>query len=325
VAAAGVLLVGLTGCGTQTIVRTITAVHDTGSGTQTAAAQGATTAPATAPSTTTAAPTFAYPACPQADTDWVRAALSLANIGTPDGNASASTATQTLGSELQTLGEQANAANDTSGEVAYTNAAEFFIEDSLTISQQGQLADDTNDAVDPAKTLLTTECALDGSNLTQGYDGNPASTTTTTTAAPASTTPSPGQPSGAGTKTTPKGPGATLRAHLQDLASGQYRAAFDLMSASYQAQNPLWIQHRSAADPAIVVISVGTPQHGSGGAQVPVDFYARDRYPAPGSDTRCRQFEGMASMVTEGGAWRYDPNGSSLSATVVSSSNPSCL
>jgi hypothetical protein len=120
------------------------------------------------------------------------------------------------------------------------------------------------------------------------------------------------------------GPDATLRLHLEDLGSGQYQAAFRLMSASYQAQNPSWVRDRSAAEPAINVISIGAPPRGSGAAQVPADFYARDRTAASGSDTLCRHFHGTALMVSEGGAWSYNPNGSHLTATVVSSGDPSC-
>lgn len=121
-----------------------------------------------------------------------------------------------------------------------------------------------------------------------------------------------------------RGPGATLRLHLEDLGSGQYQAAFMLMSASYQAQNPSWVQDRSAANPGINVISIGAPRLGSGTAQVPADFYARDRRAAAGSDTRCRHIQGTASMVSEGGAWAYDPNSNHLTATVTSSADPNC-
>ena len=96
------------------------------------------------------------------------------------------------------------------------------------------------------------------------------------------------------------------------------------MAASYQAQNPGWVQERTAADPGIVVISVGTPQPGSGTAQVPVDFFARDTNPTSGSDTKCREFQGTAELVEQNGAWRYDPSGNQLNATVVSASNPNC-
>jgi hypothetical protein len=117
------------------------------------------------------------------------------------------------------------------------------------------------------------------------------------------------------------GPVDTLRRHLQDLGSGRYQAAFDLTSDQYQSQNPSWVSDRAAADPSIDVISLSS----AGGAQVSVDFYARDRNPTSGSDTQCREFQGTANMTKTGTGWRYDPSGSSLSATVVPASDPHCL
>lgn len=62
------------------------------------------------------------------------------------------------------------------------------------------------------------------------------------------TTPPPGAPPNAASSD----PSATLQVYLQDLGSGQYQAAFDLMSTSYQAQNPGWIGARVAADPGVL-------------------------------------------------------------------------
>ncbi|MFL5865303.1 MAG: S1C family serine protease [Solirubrobacteraceae bacterium] len=120
------------------------------------------------------------------------------------------------------------------------------------------------------------------------------------------------------------GPAATLRLHLEDLASGQYDAAFNLMSSGYRAQNPSWVQDRAAAEPGVNVISTGSPQYGSGRAQVPVDFYARDGTATQGSDTKCREFTGTASMVLEDGVWRCDPSANKLSGSVVPASDPNC-
>jgi hypothetical protein len=96
------------------------------------------------------------------------------------------------------------------------------------------------------------------------------------------------------------------------------------MSNSYRSQNPSWPSDRHAADPGIKIISVGSPQYVSGGANVPVDFYATDRNPTPGSDTQCREFQGAAHLVKQGDNWRYDPAGNSLSGTVKPSSDGNC-
>jgi hypothetical protein len=96
------------------------------------------------------------------------------------------------------------------------------------------------------------------------------------------------------------------------------------MSAAYEPQNPAWVQDRTTADPSVDIISIGAPQYGSGTAQVPVDFYARDANPTPGSDTKCREFSGTAALVQESGSWRYDPASNQLASTVQAANNPRC-
>jgi hypothetical protein len=120
------------------------------------------------------------------------------------------------------------------------------------------------------------------------------------------------------------GPGAVIQSHLEDINSGSYQAAFQLLASSYRSQNPAWPSDRAAADPGIKLLSVGTPQYGSGQATVPVDFYARDRNATAGSDTQCREFQGTVTMVRESGAWRYDPSSSNLNGTVMPSSDSNC-
>ena len=129
---------------------------------------------------------------------------------------------------------------------------------------------------------------------------------------------------GGGTTVAAAGPAGTLQSHLEDLGSGHYAAAFGLMTSSYQAENRDWVSARTAADPQINIISVGTPQYGDGLARVHVVFYARDSNPTPGSDTKCREFQGTAELVQQDGAWRYNPSGDVLSATVEPDSNHNC-
>lgn len=151
--------------------------------------------------------------------------------------------------------------------------------------------------------------ATPGSNTSSA----PAATSPPTTSTAASP---PAAPS-------PPGPAQVIRTHLQDLGSGNYAGAFKLMTSAYRSQNPAWPSDRSAADPGINIISVGSPQHGSGSADIPVDFFAKDRNPTPGSDTLCREFQGTAHLVRQGSSWRYDPSGDSLNAT-VSPGNSNC-
>jgi hypothetical protein len=115
-----------------------------------------------------------------------------------------------------------------------------------------------------------------------------------------------------------------IRQHLHDLNYGLYRQAFRLMAPSYRSANPSWPSVRAAADPGITIVSIGTAQYGSGTAQVPVSFYARDRNQVTGSDTKCRHFQGTLSLVSVAGHWRYDPTSSSITETVVAPGDPNC-
>ena len=120
------------------------------------------------------------------------------------------------------------------------------------------------------------------------------------------------------------GPSSTIRRHFEDLDNGDYEAAFGLMSRSYRAENPNWVGSRSTADPMIDIVDVGTTVYGGGHARVYVKLYARDRNPSEGSDTQCRRFEGIAELVAEDGAWRYERKGNGFSAIVEPSGDPNC-
>ena len=151
-----------------------------------------------------------------------------------------------------------------------------------------------------------------------------ASSGSSTSPAPALTPPlTTSTPASATTAPSPPGPAQVIRTHLQDLGSGNYAGAFNLMTSAYRSQNRSWLSDRSAAHPGINIISIGSSQYGSGGADVPVDFFARDRNRTPGSDTQCREFQGTVHLVQQGGSWRYDPSRDSLSAT-LSNGNSNC-
>ena len=167
----------------------------------------------------------------------------------------------------------------------------------------------------------TGEWSLAGASSGPGTSPAPAGSQVSATPV-AATSASTGTSNSAGD--TSSGPAGTLQSHLEDLGSGQYQAAFDLTSSNYQSQNESWVQSRSAADPGVNVISIGRARYESGGAQIAVDFYARDRHPTTGSDTQCREFRGTASLVRQDGEWRYDPAGNSLTARVLSPSDPNC-
>jgi hypothetical protein len=126
------------------------------------------------------------------------------------------------------------------------------------------------------------------------------------------------------TATTPKplsDASRTIKSHLTLLSEGRYSEAFALMSETYRSANPGWTANREQGDPEIRIVTVGLPHYNDGGtAHVYVKFYARDRNPTHGSDTRCRLFKGAVDMVDHGGTWRYEPGGNALSGDVVSGS-----
>lgn len=116
---------------------------------------------------------------------------------------------------------------------------------------------------------------------------------------------------------------ATIRRHLEDINSGHYQQAFELLSASYRDQNPTWASVRAEADSGINIISVGNAVRDGADYEVSVVFYARDRSSTKGSDTQCREFRGTVDIVDEDGHWRYSPS-NGLTATIEPRSNPHC-
>jgi hypothetical protein len=120
-------------------------------------------------------------------------------------------------------------------------------------------------------------------------------------------TPSPSTPR-------PSPPVRTVESHLKRLGSGDYEGAFALMSEAYRSANPRWILNREVADPEIHISDLGRAQFSRGSARVFVEFYARDRHPTKGSDTKCRLFSGFVGLIEHGGSWRYEPAHNSLSS-----------
>jgi hypothetical protein len=163
--------------------------------------------------------------------------------------------------------------------------------------------------------------------------GNPGSTgepeTKTTPATATQTTPDTQTTPGTPTYTvTPEparnSPMRILRRHFQRLSSGDYDAAYRLLSSGYRHSNPSWTQQPSEAEPLVKVVAIGPSRISGGQARVPITFYARDRNPTSRSDTKCRQFSGKAKLVKEGSAWRYDPTSNRYDVAVVDSASPEC-
>lgn len=167
--------------------------------------------------------------------------------------------------------------------------------------------------------------ALLGGENSAGTGSNEASSATTN--GKGTVTPKKGTgstASGTPHRRVPRGPSLTIRRHLEDLNRRNYNGAFSLMSGAYRSQNPKWEATRSTAIPMVNIVDIGTPSYVAGSARVYVKFYARDRNPSEGSDTRCRRFEGIVELISERGAWRYEPKSDSLSAVVEPPGDSNC-
>jgi hypothetical protein len=152
---------------------------------------------------------------------------------------------------------------------------------------------------------------------TEQQQDNPAAETPTTAEAPTTTETTPTTSQTTGTEPSSLSPPArTIKEHLEKLGDGDDAGAFALMSERYRSTNPNWTANRETADPEVHIVGVGKARFNQGSARVYVKFYARDRVATPGSDTRCRLFQGTVLLVAHGGIWRYEPSGNSLSGAV---------
>lgn len=131
------------------------------------------------------------------------------------------------------------------------------------------------------------------------------------------------------TTTTPQrssasGPATTMRTYLTELGSGNEAAAYRMMGPAYREKNPSWVGDREQGQPQVKILSIGSATYRAGEARVPVDFYAWDKNRAHESDTQCREFSGIATLIAHGGEWQYEPLTSGLSASERSESDPNC-
>ena len=129
------------------------------------------------------------------------------------------------------------------------------------------------------------------------------------------------------TDTTPSsdgsGPAAVMKQHYSLLDNGDYQGAFDLMTPAYHAKYPNWVTDREQGDPALRNVTVSPAETSGDSADVRVDFYTKDRNPAPKSDTTCRHFTGTVHLVRLDGRWLYDPGTSNLTGDPVPG-DPEC-
>jgi hypothetical protein len=110
-----------------------------------------------------------------------------------------------------------------------------------------------------------------------------------------------------------------LREHHEDLVSGDYRGAWDLMTKRKQAQKlnedgyPRWAEDQARAltpylDPSGLHATVEAIDPLSGVARV---FVTGMGWSRPGSS--CSEFSGVTWVKFEDGVWRYDPGYSTTS------------
>jgi serine/threonine-protein kinase len=119
--------------------------------------------------------------------------------------------------------------------------------------------------------------------------------------------------------------GDALQLYWTLINTGHYRRAFLMETPHEMAQEPSFVSDKKTAQPMINVVSIGQPSSNSGASEVPIAFYAQDRYPSPGSDTICRYFQMSADLVQVGnGSWAYDGPVSGTAQVTTEPGNPNC-
>jgi hypothetical protein len=89
--------------------------------------------------------------------------------------------------------------------------------------------------------------------------------------------------------------------------TGQYAQAWEMETAHEQGEEPSFLSDKNSERPMINVVSIGPASSDSVAADVPIAFYALDRYPTSSADMYCKYFEMTAHMIQgSGGSWFYD-------------------
>lgn len=119
--------------------------------------------------------------------------------------------------------------------------------------------------------------------------------------------------------------GAALQQYWQVVNEGHYGQAWAMETPHEQAQEPAFVSDKKAARPMINVASIGQASTSGTQADVPIAFYAQDRYPSPGSDTTCRYFRMTAHMVEiDVDDWAYDGPVSGTAQVTEEPGSPNC-
>jgi serine/threonine protein kinase len=101
--------------------------------------------------------------------------------------------------------------------------------------------------------------------------------------------------------------GGALQAYWTLVNTGHYVDAWTMETPHEQGQEPSFLSDKRTQQPMINVVSIGQPSSSSGTAEVPIAFYALDRYPTSTNDTTCTYFQMTANMIQGAdGSWFYD-------------------
>ena len=116
-----------------------------------------------------------------------------------------------------------------------------------------------------------------------------------------------------------------MRSHFEHLRDGEYDAAFNLFTPSYQSKaSSSWISQRSAADPGVNIAFIDPSSNNGSFATFSAKIYLRDTVNVSGSDTQCRRFEGTLAARKLNGRWYYSPADNNWSGKVLPSSISEC-
>jgi serine/threonine protein kinase len=100
---------------------------------------------------------------------------------------------------------------------------------------------------------------------------------------------------------------AALQRYWMLVNTGQYAQAWEMETAHEQGEEPSFLSDKNSERPMINVVSIGPASSDSVAADVPIAFYALDRYPTSSADMYCKYFEMTAHMIQgSGGSWFYD-------------------
>lgn len=118
---------------------------------------------------------------------------------------------------------------------------------------------------------------------------------------------------------------AGLQRYWTLVNTGRYVQAFAMETPHEQAEEPSFLSDKRSERPMINVVSIRSASSGTGAADVPIAFYALDRYPTSTADMYCKYFQMTAHMVQNGnGEWLYDGPVPGSAQVTTEPGSPNC-